>query len=357
MPENNIQEVSLKESIHNIIDLIKSMIRHWYIIIGISILGCLLGYFYAKTKKVLYTAYSTFVIESGNSEAGNANGVAAMLGMNIGSGQGGMFQGESLFELYKSNKVIQEALFTPLVTDSSQLLIQKLLQINEDLSLAVAKNSRVDSLIQNASFFLKPEDQFERTRDSLVIKVSNLLRDEYLIVEKPNKKANIIRVEVNAEDEEFSKLFNERIVLHVNNLYLELKSGKSRENVLILQHKVDSVKAVMMGAISRASIISDETPNLNPTRQSERNIPLQQSMATTETNKVILNELLRNLEMSKIGLSKETPLIQVLDPVIYPLKKTVPNKMKFMIIGGIISGILGSFLYALVYFFKKIMRS
>ncbi len=57
---------------------------------------------------------------------------------------------------------------------------------------------------------------------------------------------------------------------------------------------------------------------------------------------------MKNLELSKITLRKETPLIQVIDQPVFPLEKQSFGKAKGIMIGGILFGfvIIGYLLIA-----------
>ena len=65
---------------------------------------------------------------------------------------------------------------------------------------------------------------------------------------------------------------------------------------------------------------------------------MQRSQFNAETNKSILSELVKNLEMSKISLRKETPLIQVVDRPIFPLEKDRFGKVKGLVLGIFLFG-------------------
>ncbi len=69
-----------------------------------------------------------------------------------------------------------------------------------------------------------------------------------------------------------------------------------------------------------------------------------------QANTAILTQLVTNLEMAKVSLRKETPLIQVIDKPILPLKKEKVGKLKSLILGGFLAG----FLTALILVFKKL---
>lgn len=162
-----------------------------------------------------------------------------------------------------------------------------------------------------------------------------------LLVSKPDKKLNIIHVTVKSGDELFAKAFNELLVQNVNEFYFLTKTKKSLNNIAILQQKTDSVRALMTSSIARVAQTVDATPNLNPTRQTQRIVPLQNSQANAKINETILSQLIQNLELSKMALQKETPLIQVVDQPILPLDIDPRlGKLLGLIIGGLAGGVL-----------------
>lgn len=51
-------------------------------------------------------------------------------------------------------------------------------------------------------------------------------------------------------------------------------------------------------------------------------------------------EVVKNLELSKIAMAQETPVIQVVDSPILPLEKIRLGKLKGIVFGGLIGGVL-----------------
>jgi hypothetical protein len=83
----------------------------------------------------------------------------------------------------------------------------------------------------------------------------------------------------------------------------------------------------------------DANPNLNPAMQVLR-VPSQQRQVDVQANTAILTELVKNLELAKLALRRETPLIQVIDKPVLPLEKEQLGKLKGMIIGAFLAGFL-----------------
>lgn len=340
-------EISLKELILKIREWWQYLWSKKWTIIAAGLVGGLLGLGYSFIKKPVYTATTTFVLESGEKGGGLGAyaGVASMMGIDLGGGGGDMFQGDNILDFYKSRKMIEKALFSPVDSISKQPLIEKYIEINE-LRKAWAENDQLKNLqFKVGDFELAKRD---RLRDSVVGSIVEAISKTYLSVTKPDKNLSKIQVDVKSANEVFAKRFNEELVDNVNDFYVETKTKKSLTNVSILQRKTDSVRAVMNGAIYNAAAVSDATPNLNPTRQVQRVAPIQRAQASAETNKAILSSLIQNLEMSKMTLMKEAPLLQIVDGPIYPLKIEKLGKIKGVFIG--------SFLFSFVVLFWQLMR-
>jgi uncharacterized protein involved in exopolysaccharide biosynthesis len=359
MKSNNINdgyknegEISLRELILKIKQSVSYLLSRWLIILGIGIFGGICGIVYVLFKDVTYTATTTFVLENNDrgSPLGQYAGLASMVGVDVGGNGGGIFQGDNILELYKSRNMIQKALLSQVnYNGESKTLIDLYIGFKK-----LRKKWKDVPELKNIQFSSKANSQgnvFTRLQDSILGKIVDDINRNFLVVSKPDKKLSIIKVEVNAKDEFFAKAFNDQIVKNVNDFYIQTKTKKSLDNIAILQKKTDSVRREMTGAIYSAAAISDATPNLNPTRQVQRAAPMQKSQYAAETNKTILAELVKNLEMSKMSLLKETPLVQVVDQPVFPLTTNKLGKA----MGGVVGGILFGLVAVVIIIFRKIV--
>lgn len=331
------EEVTMKELILKTQEWAKYLLSKWYILLIAGFLGGVGGCFYAKSKKPLYTATTTFVLEAGESSGsgfGQYASMAAMVGLDMG-GSGGIFQGDNLLELYKSRKMIEAALLNASASDSSKTLLDKYLLFTGAKELWSSQSPYLLDLDFNDE--VNYSGIKRRQRDSVISNVISSINKNVLKVGKLDLKLSIIKIDTESEDEVFSKEFNEALVKEVSDFYVQTKTRKSLDNIIILQHKVDSVRGVMYGAISSAAVVMDATPNLNPTKQAQRTVPSQRSQFSAETNKAILGQLVQNLELSKMTLLREAPLIQKVDEPVFPLKVISLGKLK--------AGAIGSFLF------------
>lgn len=331
------EEISLKELISKLQEWYGYLLSRWAIIMAFGVMGGVLGLTYSLFRKPIYTAVTTFVLEDGDNGSvglGQYAGLASMVGVDLGGGGGGIFQGDNILALYKSRSMIEKTLLTDV-----EYLGNKKLLVDHYIDFTEMRNKWAKKPELKGIQF-RTKSTFTRMQDSILGVIVNDINSNYLSVAKPNKKLSIIEIGVKAHDEFFAKAFNEQIVKNVNDFYIQTKTKKALENVAILQQKTDSVRSVMNNAIYNVAIVSDATPNLNPTRQVQRTAPVQRSQFSAETNKEILGELVKNLEMSKIAFRKEMPLIQVIDKPIFPLEIDRVGKLKGIVLGGVLLGFL-----------------
>lgn len=347
-------ELSLGELAIKIKRWISYLLSKWYIILILLGIGIAGGLFYAKANKPIYMATTTFVLESGDNNSGGLGqvaGLAALAGLDFGSSSGGIFQGDNLLELYKSRKMIEAALYDPIPGDSSVLMVDKYLEIS---GLKKRWEKKKPTLLKISFKEAKQKSsELQRAKDSVMNSIVANISDKDLVVDKLDKKLSIIKVELKSTNEVFAKDFNSALVKKVNEFYVKTKTKKSEDNIKILQHKTDSVRGVLNGAITSAAIVIDNTPNLNPTKQAQRIIPTQRSQFSAETNKAILSQLIQNLEMAKLSLMRETPLIQVIDEPVLPLSKKSIGVIKGIILGGVLGIFISLFFLTISFAFKK----
>jgi uncharacterized protein involved in exopolysaccharide biosynthesis len=347
-------EISLKELILKIKDWYRFLISKWIVLVAAGIIGGAIGVGYAFTQKATYTASLSFALEdekSGGGGLSGALGLASSLGIDLGGSAGGAFSGANLLELMKSRNIVEKALLNPItVNGKTQSLAQYFINFNE-----LNKNWSEKPALKNIVFEVDADrSNYTLQQDSILGKIYESVAgaNGLLSVAQKDKKISIINIEVKSTDELFSKAFTESIAQEVSSYYIEIKSKKARQNMEILQHQTDSIRAELNGAITGVAAAADNTFGLNPAMM-VRKTPGTRRQVDVQANTAILTQLVTNLEMAKVSLRKETPLIQVIDKPILPLKKEKVGKLKSLILGGFLAG----FLTALILVFKKLFAT
>jgi uncharacterized protein involved in exopolysaccharide biosynthesis len=326
-------EISLKEFILKLGGLLKYLISQWKIIVFAGIIGGLGGIIYSYYKKPVYTGELTFVLEEEQSTGGGLGGYASLagqFGMDLGGGGGGVFTGDNLLALMKSRNIIEKALLASVnINGKRETLAEVYIRINKKREDWIEKGSKFSNVK-----FLPDADpsKFSLDHNTLISAFYYSIIENNLTIQKLDKKSSIIAVKVISQDELFSKNFSEAVTKEVSDFYVETKTKKSAENLAILQYQTDSVKRAFNSAITGVASLTDANPNPNVSRQVIR-VPSQRKQVEVQINQAILSQLIQNLEMAKVSLRKETPLIQIIDRPILPLKVDKVNTFKMVILG------------------------
>jgi Chain length determinant protein len=332
---NVTDEVSVKDIFISIKDGFIYIKSKWLIIVMLSIAGALIGLSYAIFKKPTYSAVCTFVLEEGNKGGSLSQyaGLASLAGIDV-SGSSDLFQGDNIIELYKSRLMIEKTLLSEVnFNGKKQLLIDRYINFNK-LRPKWKAHDNIDSI----NFSSDPE-QFNRHQDSIITDIVENFNSKYLTVVKPDKKLSIIDVEFTSKDELFAKEFTDKLVETVNDFYVLTKTKKSVQNIQVLQHQADSVRQMLNSSISGVASASDAAPNANPLLLSLR-VPSEKKQVDVQASTAVYSEIVKDLEVSKITLRQEQPLIQIIDSPVLPLTIDKVSKIKGILIGFILAGFL-----------------
>jgi uncharacterized protein involved in exopolysaccharide biosynthesis len=332
-PQSNNDEIGLKELILKGKEWVAYLWGYKWIILLVSALGGALGFAYAKyLTKPEYTAQVTFTMEQKSGGAASAlGGLASSLGLGDmgGASSSGMFGGENILMLMKSNRIIHEALKAP----NAELDGDHLLN-------AYLKNHFADALKEKKiKLFPKLIDTVEtnRAQDSLLLLVTKNIRETQLIADRADKKNTIINLEVKDENEQWAFLFSKMVVQHAIDLYMEIKVGKLIATEQDLTRKRDSIRGLLDGTITTLAIETDlnsHSPLMRyKTKQAKKQVDV-------EVLKTMYGNIIQNLEMTKFQRSQEEPIIEIIDEPILPLRVEKFRKVKGILIGGILSTLL-----------------
>jgi len=328
--------ISLKELLEKGKEWYYYLLFQWKIILIAGIIGGVLGLTYAFIKKPIYTATLSFALEDEKAGGGlgGALGLASSFGFDIGSSGGGIFTGSNLTELFKSRIMVEQTLLTPVIISGKKVsLAEMYIQNNE-----WRKNWSKIAKLKNIQFLPDSNRKnFTRVQDSILGTIYQNLSTGSLVVAQKDKKVSIISIDVTSSNELFSKFFCEALAKQVGTFYVQTKSKKARMNMAILDRQVDSIRGELNAAITGVAVANDNTFNLNPALNVRRT-PSARRQVDVQANTAILTELVKQAELAKVTLRKETPLIQVIDRPILPLPKERFGKAKGILLGGIFVG-------------------
>jgi hypothetical protein len=332
------EEISLLGLIEKGKEWYKYFLLQWKIILIVGCIGVTLGLAYSFIKKPSYTATLTFALEDEKTGGGLSGvlGLASSFGIDMGGSGGSIFSGTNLTELFKSRKMVEQTLLSPVVIN------EKTISLAEMYIQNAKWRKRWDDKPKLARIQFSPNANrkyFTRVHDSILGVIYMDLSKNRLSVAQKDKKISIITIDMTSNNELFAKFFCESLVKKVGEFYITTKSKKARINMAILTKQTDSIRGELNSAISGVAAANDNIFNLNPSLNIRR-VPSVRRQVDVQANSAILTELVKQSELAKVTLRRETPLIQVIDRPILPLKSEKIGKATGIVVGGFLAELM-----------------
>jgi hypothetical protein len=252
----------------------------------------------------------------------------------MGGGSSSVFSGTNLIEFFKSRKMVEQTLLTPVFVGGKTISLAEMYIQNMEL-----RNKWKDKPKLSDVQFLPNANRahFTRVQDSILGVMYTNLSKSNLSVSQKEKKISIISIDMTSGNELFAKYFTEALAKKVSDFYVFTKSKKARMNMAMLEKQTDSIRRELNGAITGVAAANDNTFGLNPALNVRRT-PSARRQVDVQANTAILTELVKQTELAKVTLRKETPLIEIIDTPILPLKMDKLGKTKGILLGGILAG-------------------
>jgi hypothetical protein len=323
-------EISLKELIQKAQAVFTYLVSKWLIIVVVGIVGASLGFLYAFIQPIKYTSKLKFVLENPTG-GGVLVSVSGQFGFDNG-GQGVVISGDNIFLFLKSQGLVRETLLTAYDSTGKNTLADIYAEKN-----GLKEGWKTNAGIGLVDFSKYAHGVLPRKEDSLMQSIVSEIIKSSLTVDKADKRGSFIEVKVSSKDEAFSKLFGERLVKIATDRYIESKTKVKALRIATLQAKADSLSALLNNKTYVAAAAQQSLVDGNPAL---RTAPIASEISAREKEMaaMIFAEVVKNLEFSKTILNQETPVVQVIDQSTFPLPVEKVSKLKFLLLGGILSG-------------------
>lgn len=338
------KKISLKEIIGIIKKYVEVLWSKKWIVVAAGLIGAILGYIYAYNRETTYTAHYSFTVGGGSSPAASMGNIASFL--NIGGGNSlDAFTGDNVLELLKSPTLIKSTLLSSTVYNGDSISFMEYSLICDSVRAKCAQNNAEMSAegentvsICDVEFPIGQDGvQLLRIQDSILYAKAVSLIKNNIAASRRDKKLSFMEFAFSYPNEEFAKRFSEAHLQSVSNFYINTKTALARKNVESFQAKADSVRKNLDQCFSRRAAYSDANRNANGHYAAAAQWKIDtdiQILSATYT------EMIKNIEMLKLNLAKETPLIQIIDEPKFPLPNDKMRKLKGIMIGGILAGFL-----------------
>jgi uncharacterized protein involved in exopolysaccharide biosynthesis len=346
MKEEKEDYYSLGEIVKNIKSFLQYLCKRWWRLALAMLAGAGLGIIYYYIQKPKYEAVTTFILEEKSAGGNGLAGLASQFGFSLGgmSGGGSIFAGDNILVILKSKKIVEEVLLSE--ADSGS---------NNSLSLAdyyleftgTRKNWQKKPALADINFG-NIKNKLTPLQDSVLNVIYERITKVHLVTERLSKQSSVIRVKITAADGPFARLMSERLVNEAAKLYMDIRIGTAQENIRQMQRESDSLLHLLTSKTysTAASQLLDVNPGIKTAI-----VPAEIASRDKTVLATMYAEVVKNLEASKVLLSQETPVIQLLDTPAHLLKD---NRIGILLLLLVFSFVAGS-LYIAATFLKYLI--
>jgi Chain length determinant protein len=317
-----------------------SYLRSQVILIALcAIVGLILPLIYRALQKPAYAASTTFILEEKSAGGGGLAGIASQVGLDLGSlGSGSsLFTGDNILDIIKSRVIIEKVLLTPISGNTGKTLADLYVEFS-------GLGERLPAPVSFASL-----GEHSVYQDSVLYVMYEQIAKKNVSVDRLNKKGSIFKIVTVSQNQVFSKNFAERLLKETTTYYVNVKTSTAAANVKRLQARGDSLLRVLNAKSYNAASFQILDPNV---AYKSMSVPAEVSSRDKSIVFSIYAEVTKNLEMSRIALVSQTPVIQLLDVPKYPL---MDDRKSYLFLGfaGLFAGLLVGFFLCLYLYTDK----
>lgn len=340
--ETKEESISLNDIIKTLKVYWDFLLKRWWIVVICGLLGGALGLVYACLRTTNYEARYVFTIGGSSSSSSGMGSLTALLG--LGSTSMGAFSGDNILELFKSRSLMENTLLSPIEYNGDTITFMEYSLICDSVRARCLEREPEESekmekiSICDVEFpYGQSRSSFSRVQDSILLSMARALLQTNVMVEKRDKKLSYVEYVFTYPDEAFAKAFATSHLNQVSSFYVNTKTELSRLNIESFQDQADSVRRELDKALSSRAYYADG--NMNAARQIV-GVQLRKLETDIQILATSYAEMIKNIEVLKLDLARETPLIQIIDSPIFPLPNDKMRKAKGIVIGGFLGGFL-----------------
>jgi hypothetical protein len=303
--------------------MISLVLRKWWVFLTVGLIAGIVGVFYAMSKAPEFESKLTFALDAGSDNSGlsGAMNFAAQFGFNLG-GNSNMFEGDNIIQILKSRRIIENVLLSVDTFDGKPYTFVGYYIEIRGLKQKLLKNEYTKN-VQFPAGIIK--DKLTYLQDSILNNIYIEFSRDDLYADRPDKKLSLYEIRVKSYNESFSKKITDKLIEEATRFYTEVTSKKDRETLEVLEARVSALKSNVGSSIDIRSNVQDA--NVNPAFSAAQ-APLLKQQYNMQAYGEAYKEMFKTLEMARYQYLKKIPLLQIIDPADYPMKKIKVSRLK-----------------------------
>ena len=162
-------------------------------------------------------------------------------------------------------------------------------------------------------------------------------------------ESNIITLSYTSLNQDFAREFVKRLIDQMIKMYIIHETSQANHTLDFYQDRADSVFAELEIAEQEFARVQDINRRIIKATGRLKELQL---MRRVEVLNTMYLEIVKNLELSKITLLNQTPIINIIDKPVLPLEEEKTSKT----LAGLLGGFLGGFLSVCFFIFRKLFK-
>jgi uncharacterized protein involved in exopolysaccharide biosynthesis len=336
----------------DLVDLIRKLWVKRKFILKVTAVFLLIGLFIALFSPVEYTASCTVVPQSGEDKSGGLGGVAAMMGVNLGTAMmtEGTLSPEIYPEIVKSVPFTREIMQTPIVTEKSNgkpvtlyaYYTDKQYQPKNVLGSIKKYTVGLPGLILGSIRKEKPAEGFAGPADSVA--VYSLNKEEkkaYDAIQgalqvSTNPKEGYVTISYSFPEAKPAAEITNQLYRTLEKYVASFKSEKLEDNLQFVEESYETARQDFLKAQSRLAAFQDANRALATAtaRATERRLQSEFDIAFS-----VYNELAKQREQARIAVKENQTILSLVNPAVVPSEKSAPRR-SIILIGFLFLGII-----------------
>lgn len=312
--------------------------RKWWIIFTAAVISAAFVIRAWLTPKY-YPAHLTFMVN--DDEGQGMSGVGAILGELGFASQKGSHNFEKISKIALSRKILSTVLKEKVDYNGKNDYLG-----NHFIRLYKFQDEwKGDTILEDFTFSedTLTEARAIRREDVAIEKLSKTLRGQPeqgqpgIIRFEYDDESTILRTTAASKEERFSIIMANVHYQKLSDFYIEKSIERQRVTYDHVKTKTDSVRAAMELAERQLAQLRDQSHGIILNRE---RLPRMQLERKVEMLYLLYGESVKNLETADFLLKNSTPYFQVIDRPVGPIQAHGRSRLRALIRGGIIGGIL-----------------
>jgi LPS O-antigen subunit length determinant protein (WzzB/FepE family) len=339
--QKNIQEIDL-------LSLINKLLKQRTFIIKISTLCMFTGMFISFLMPNKFSAGSTFVpMLSSDSKSSGLSGLASLAGIDIGGAMASNDIAPNLYPEITASIPFKRELSLVKVPYQGRLITFKEYTSSNNIGILSDLKKYTLGLPGLILSYLFPKSSIVVFDTKLKDKLLLITEEDYLFYNSIDQlisinvdlKEGFIELNVELDDPVIAAIIAQNAQEILQKKVIEFKVKHAKEVLQYNKEQYKIKKAALYAAQDRLNGFKDNAIFFNPTALQTQTSRLESEYTTA--NMVFL-EVAKQLEQSKLQVSKDTPIFSVLKPVVVPNEKSGPKRLMIIVIWSFIGFIIAS---------------